>query len=67
MANGASAPVASRIVGARSALMESSSEALPLGISGPRISSGTRIASSYTRFLPVWIRCSPWKKPLSAV
>ena len=41
-----SAPAASRIVGARSALIASSSTLTPFGIPGPRIRSGTRIASS---------------------
>ena len=40
------APVASTIVGARSALTARSSTSTPAGIPGPRITSGTRTASS---------------------
>jgi hypothetical protein len=64
--SGFSEPLAiCRIVCGMSPFQTSSFVTPPAGMPGPRISSGTRDAGSYGRYLPLTIRCSPRKKPLS--
>ena len=63
----APAPVAARMVGARSTLATSAERVWPRGTPGSRRISGTRIDGSYSRTLPLATRCSPWKNPLSSV
>ena len=53
------------IVGARSTFPTSCGSTVPGAIPGPRTMSGRWIDSSYGSTLPLGMRCSPWKNPLS--
>ena len=58
---------AATIVGARSMLATGWRSRSPAGMPGPRMTSGTRVEGSYGLSLPIGMRCSPCRKPLSDV